>query len=156
MIILYKPELKDLWFRQKLLADEETMAYNRAWGGTIPFPESKWANWYDHWLVRHENKRFYRYLRDTGTKAFLGEAAYHYDEERTIWLADVIVFSEYRRKGYGSEGLRLLCESAKANGVDVLRDDVAVGNPSVGLFLKAGFSEEFRTDMIIMLKKTLR
>ncbi len=156
MIILYKPELKDLWFREKLLADEDTMVYNHAWGGTIPFPESAWENWYDHWLVRHENKRFYRYLRDTEAKVFLGEAAYHYDEKRMIWLADVIVFSEYRRKGYGTEGLKLLCENAKANGVDVLRDDIAVDNPSVSLFLKAGFSEEYRTDKIIMLKKALR
>ena len=45
MLSLYLPELKDLWFRQKLLADEATMAYNRAWGGTIPFPEENWAPW---------------------------------------------------------------------------------------------------------------
>ena len=42
MITPWKPEIKDLWFRQALLADPETMAYNRAWGGTIPFPEEKW------------------------------------------------------------------------------------------------------------------
>ena len=29
-LTLYKPEYGDLWFRQKMLSDEETMAYNRA------------------------------------------------------------------------------------------------------------------------------
>ena len=64
--------------------------------------------------------------------------------------------SEYRGKSYGSEGLRLLCEAAKMNGVDVLRDDIAIDNPAVDLFLKAGFTEEYRTDEIIMLKKDLK
>lgn len=31
------PGLADLWFRESLMADEETMSYNHAWGGTIPF-----------------------------------------------------------------------------------------------------------------------
>ena len=156
MITTYKPTLQDLWFRQQFMADEATMSYNAAWGGTIPFPENAWKDWYDHWLVHHDNKRFYRYLRHSGTKCFIGEIAYHYDEERKIWLADVIVASEYRGKGYGSEGLQLLCDAAKVNGVDVLRDDIAIDNPAIGLFLKAGFTEEYRTNEIIMLKKDLK
>ena len=96
MITTYKPTLQDLWFRQQFMADEATMSYNAAWGGTIPFPENTWKEWYDRWLIHHENKRFYRYLMDTETKNFVGEIAYHYDEKREIWLADVIVASEYR------------------------------------------------------------
>ena len=156
MTALYKPALQDLWFRQQFMADEATMSYNHAWGGTIPFPESAWEDWYDLWLIHHEHKRFYRYLQDPETQNFVGEAAYHYDEERDIFLADVIVAAEYRGKGYGSEGLRLLCEAARAEGVEVLRDDIAVDNPAVGLFLKAGFTEEYRTDEIIMLRKDLK
>ena len=156
MITTYKPTLQDLWFRQQFMADEATMSYNAAWGGTIPFPENTWKEWYDRWLIHHENKRFYRYLMDTETQTFVGEIAYHYDEEREIWLADVIVASEYRGKGYGSEGLQLLCDAAKANGVEVLRDDIAIDNPAARLFLKAGFTEEYRTDEIIMLKKELK
>ena len=40
MLTLHKPGYEDLWFRQKMLGDEETMSYNHAWGGTIPFPAS--------------------------------------------------------------------------------------------------------------------
>ncbi len=156
MITAYKPVLQELWFRQQFMADEATMSYNAAWGGTIPFPENEWNEWYDHWLIHHDNKRFYRYLQDPEAKSFVGEIAYHYDEEREIWLADVIVAYEYRGRGYGREGLQLLCDAAKKNGVDVLRDDIAVDNPAALLFLKAGFTEEYLTNEIIMLKKDLK
>ena len=156
MITTYKPKLQDLWFRQQFMADEATMSYNAAWGGTIPFPESEWQEWYDHWLVHHDHKRFYRYLQVPESERFVGEIAYHYDDERAIWLANVIVAAQYRGKGYGRAGLRLLCDAAKESGVDVLRDDIAIDNPAVGLFLKAGFTEEYRTDEIIMLKKNLK
>ncbi len=155
MIILYRPEPEDLWFRERFMSDPETMSYNQAWGGTIPFPRSGWDEWYDHWVIRHENKRFYRYLRDTVTGAFVGEIAYHFDEEQDIWLADVIVAAEFRGKGYGRAGLDLLCQAARENGIRVLWDNIALDNPAVSIFLWAGFTEEYRTDEFIMLKKTL-
>lgn len=149
-----RPEYKDLWFRQKMMADEETMSYNHAWGGTIPFPEEKWHEWYDHWLLHNENRRYYRYLKDEDG-SFVGEMAYHYDEELAGYVADVIIFSEYRGKGYGSMALDLLCTAAKENGITVLYDDIAIDNPAVKLFLKHGFKEESRTDEKIILKKEL-
>ena len=50
MLVLYKPTIDELEFRESLMADEETMSYNRAWGGTIPFPKTKWEQWYQRWL----------------------------------------------------------------------------------------------------------
>jgi|GEM_PF-159702 len=155
MIIPYKPRIDELRFRQRFLADEATMAYNRAWGGTILFPESQWAGWYDRWLIHHENKRFYRYLKETETDAFVGEIAYHYEESRAVWLADVIVTAQYRGRGYGTRGLALLCRAAAENGVDVLRDDLAADNPALGMFQKAGFGVESRTEEVLLLKKEL-
>ena len=153
MLTLYRPKPTDLWFRQALLADEETMSYNHAWGGTISFPEEDWADWYDYWIARPEGKRFYRYLSDGGL--FVGEVAYHYDAELGGMIADVIVYAPARGKGYGRAGLRLLCAAAKENGVGVLWDDLAIDNPAIGLFLSEGFSEEYRTNEKIMLKKAL-
>ena len=75
MIVLHAPSPDELRFRAALLGDRQTMSYNEAWGGAIGFPEERWAAWYDRWLVRHEGRRFYRYLRDTGTGRFVGEAA---------------------------------------------------------------------------------
>ena len=34
MLALYEPKYEGLWFRQMMLADEDTMSYHRAWGGT--------------------------------------------------------------------------------------------------------------------------
>lgn len=42
MVRIYIPKCEDLWFREKLLSDPDTMSYNKAWGGTIDFPEPKW------------------------------------------------------------------------------------------------------------------
>ena len=156
MITLYFPALEDLWFRRQFLSDSETMSYNHAWGGTIDFPEDKWANWYDFWIGNPENKRFYRYLMKADNHLFVGEAAYHYDEKRDIFIADIIIPAQYRGQGYGKAGLNLLCNAAKNNGIEVLYDDIAIDNPAIDLFLKNGFREEYRTNEIIMLKKELR
>ena len=77
------------------------------------------------------------------------------DSNRHLYIADVIVYAPYRKKGYGSIGLDLLCNAAKQNGIKLLYDDIAIDNPAVTVFLKNGFVEEYRTSEIIMLKKEL-
>ena len=153
LLELVVPALEDMWFREKLLADEETMSYNHAWGGTIPFPQENWRDWYDYWVVNHEGRRYYRYLKDEN--GFVGEIAYHYDPEYDGYVANVLVYSEYRGRGYGAQGLALLCDAAKENGIRVLYDDIAIDNPAIHLFLWQGFFEERRTEEKIILKKEL-
>lgn len=153
MIEQYKPELKDLWFRKQMLEDEETMSYNRAWGGAIPFPEEDWKDWYDYWIAEAGDRRWYRYLKDNNQ--FVGEIAYHFDAETGGYIANVIVYSEFRGRGYGGQGLDLLCSAAKQNGIDVIYDDIAIDNPAIKLFLAHGFFETRRTEEKIILKKVL-
>ena len=153
MIELYKPKLEDLCFKQAMLADEATMSYNHAWGGVIPFPQEKWTGWYDRWILRHESTRFYRYIKEYDT--FIGEVAYHFDEEKQIYLADVIVYAPCRGKGYGRMALDLLCEAARERGVRSLYDEIALDNPSVEMFLKCGFREVARTEETVLVKKEL-
>lgn len=154
MLTLYEPNYEDLWFRQMMLADEDTMSYNHAWGGTIPFGKDKWRGWYDCWIADPDGKRYYRYLKNEDGQ-FVGEIAYHYDAEMQQEIANVMIYAKYRRRGYGGEALDLLCSAAKSNGVSVLYDDIAIDNPAVSLFLKHGFVEESRTEEIILLKKGL-
>lgn len=154
MLTLYEPKYEDLWFRQMMLADEDTMSYNHAWGGTIPFGEDKWRGWYDCWIADPDGKRYYRYLKNEDGQ-FVGEIAYHYDAEMQQEIANVMIYAKYRKRGYGGEALDLLCSAAKSNGVSVLYDDIAIDNPAVSLFLKHGFVEESRTEEIILLKKGL-
>lgn len=152
---LIVPKYDDLWFRQEMMADPDTMGYNNAWGGTVPFPQKDWASWYDRWVADPEDRRFYRSVVDRISGTFVGEAAYHRDEGRSIWYADVLIAAKHRRRGYGRAALRLLCDAARERGVDILRDHIAIGNPAVEMFLSQGFTEEYRTDETIMLKKEL-
>ena len=155
MLELITPALEDMWFREKLLADEETMSYHHAWGGTVPFPREDWKSWYDYLITDHENKRYYRYLKEE-TDGFVGEIAYHYDPEYDGYVANVIILAKFRGKGYGAEGLKLLCNAAKGNGIQALFDDIAIDNTAIALFLKQGFYEDHRTGEKIVLKKDLQ
>ena len=155
MIKAYKPSLEELSFRESLMADPETMSYNDAWGGTIPFPKEDWEDWYDYWMNAPESRMYYRYLYDDTAGCFVGEIAYHFDEDRNIHICDVIVLAKYRGRGYGSEGLRLLCEAARENGIAVLYDDIATDNPSWKLFLKNGFEIDYQNEEVVMVKKVL-
>ena len=155
MLKVVKPELEDLWFRESMMADIETMSYNDAWGGTIPFPKEDWEEWYTLWVRNSGQERYYRYLKDDVNKVFVGEISYHFDKLRNIYLCDVIIKAEFRKQGFGTQGIQLLCEAAKANGVEALYDNIAADNPSIHLFLKNGFSIEFQNDEIVMVKTVL-
>ena len=154
MLTVYEPEYEDLRFRQLMLADEETMSYNHAWGGTIDFPKERWRKWYELWVEQPDGKRYYRYLKNEGGD-FIGEIAYHYDSDIRGYAADVIVYSKWRGRGYGAQGLELLCDAARENGIAALYDDIAIDNPAIHLFLKQGFIEEYRTQEKICLRKAL-
>ena len=154
-LLIYKPNLEDMWFRKQMLEDEETMSYNHAWGGAIPFPKQDWKDWYDAWLGEKAPKdRYYRYLKNKDDD-FVGEIALHYDNEYQGYVVNVIIFSKFRRRGYGKEALDILCQTAKEKGITFLYDDIAIDNPATALFLKCGFKEQYRTNDIILLKKDL-
>ena len=153
-LTLYRPELDDLSFREKWLSDPETMSYNHAYGGTVPFPRERWADWYARW-IGGEGERYYRYLRLGDSREFVGNIAYYYDEEYGGHLCEVLVAAQYRGRGFGRQGLALLCEAARANGVKRLLDTIAMDNPAVTLFLRSGFREWRRTDAFILVEKEL-
>lgn len=151
---LYKPKLEDLWFKSKMLADKDTMSYNNRFGGTIEFNEEDWKDWYDYWIVECNNERYYRYLVDDNNN-FIGEIAYHLDYDTKFYIGDIIVYAKYRGKGFGKQGLQLLLDEAKNNGLKEIYDDIAIDNSAIKLFKKFGFYEIYRTNDIIMLKKEL-
>lgn len=150
---LYKPKLEELYFREMMLNDIQTMSYNKAYGGTIEFPKEKWQKWYDKWIINHENKRFYRYIKINDI--FIGNVAYRFDEERSIYIIEIIIYAPYRGKGYGHKALLLLCDIAKANGISELYDDIVIDNPAISLFINCGFEEIKKTDEYIFVKKKL-
>ncbi len=139
MSILKKPDFEELCFRQKLLSDETTMQYNHAYGGTIPFPREKWKDWYQRWIAGQSPYYFYRYIVDEDTNEYVGEAAYHKEEKSGQYVCNIIIMARYRNKGHGRKALTALCAAAKNNGVEYLYDDIAMDNPSISLFQRAGF-----------------
>lgn len=153
---LRKPALSELSFRRQMLADPETMAYNEKWGGTIDFSREKWDGWYARWVRDTDGQRFYRYLYVPEAEAFVGEAAYHFDAELGQWLADVIVYAPFRGRGYGREGLRLLVQAARENGLAALCDNIAADNDAaLALFQSEGFRPVMRADDWILVKREL-
>ena len=130
-IKLYEPQLDNLWFRQLLLSDPETMSYNHAWGGTIQFTKDKWKDWFDRWVASPCGEHFYRYIALDNNSVFIGETAWYHDTERDLWLVDAIIHSRYRNHGYGNAALKLMCDEAKKNGISVLHDYVAIDNPGI-------------------------
>ena len=155
MLRLVRPAPEELDYRQSLLADPVTMSYNDKWGGVISFPRERWDEWYRGWVLDGGGDRFYRYLYAEDAKRFVGEAAYHYDAEYRAHMVSVIVESRRRGHGYGREGLRLLMEAAKVNGVARLCDNIAIDNPAITLFLSMGFAETWRNEDMIMLERIL-
>lgn len=153
MLELIKPTLKQLSFKQELLNDEETMSFNHKYGGTIDFNRDRWQSWYDKWIGSKNPHYFYRYLYSNEYQCFVGEIAYHYEDDR--YLCDVIIHSKYRNLGYGSKGLDLLCKCAKENGINVLYDDILLDNSSVHMFLKHGFHIVDKTEECYIVRKYL-
>ena len=71
-------------------------------------------------------------------------------------MADVIIPAKYRGKGYGREGLRILCREASKNGISVLHDNVTAGNvAAIKLFTSEGFSVVNRSEDEVLLRKQL-
>ena len=136
---LVKPLLEELSFREELLSDEKTMAFNEVFGGIIIFPKMKWEAWYRKWIGDNSNKYYYRYIKDVESNKFIGEVAYHLEEESERYLCDIIILAKYRHQGYGTKALKLLIDEAKNNGIKVLYDEIFNDNPSINLFLKIGF-----------------
>lgn len=103
------PTRENLPFRQAMLADPETMAYNAPWAppdGCLPFPESEWDGWLSRW-VGHEPERFCGFLADERGE-LVGEICwYGYGAGM-----GVVMLAAHRGKGYGREGLRLLIDRA--------------------------------------------
>ena len=154
LLTAHTPAYGELAFRERMLSDPETMAYNRAWGGTVPFPEARWEAWYSRWVLRPEGERYYRYLVNAAGEP-VGEIAWHYDAERDAHLADVIVHAAYRGRGYGSRGLTLLCGAARSMCLSALWDDIALDNPALSLFLRHGFEEVGRGAEAVTVRRAL-
>lgn len=129
LLELYVPQIEDLWFRQKMLSDPETMSYNANYDmdiegyhkdtGCIDFPESEWEEWHEYWCKEQKNadpERFYAYVVRPSDGEFIGEVNYHYTPEKDWWDIGIVLYAPYRGMGYSANALWQLVAQALIRG----------------------------------------
>ena len=166
ILSLHVPSIREMDYRQKLLADPETMSYNahQPWDadgydaatGCIDFPIQDWRYWRDVWLW-HEPSRYSAYVRDEETGDFVGEVCYYYDMETDMHGVGVIIEAKHRNRGCGAQALKLIAEKAfRHPEVDSLFMDLPMSRENaVRMALTAGFEEAFTEEGVcrMVLKK---
>lgn len=142
---LYSPQYHELAFREHLLADPETMAFNRfkepspdydPKTGCIDFPRRDWALWYSFWMER-EPDNFYAVIADGRTP--IGEISWFFDGEK--YSVGMILLAKHRKKGYCAPALHLLAQRAfETHQIPALSVTLSTANTAaVKGFTKAGF-----------------
>lgn len=157
-LTLHLPRRDELWFRQSLLSDPATMAYNAAWfppDGCVAFPEQEWDAFLERWIGQ-EPDRFYAYLRRISDGAFVGEVDYRRPPGCDRWGMGIVVSAACRGLGYGAEGLRLLAEHAfLVDRVTCLQNDFETSRTAALRIHKAvGFRETGTEKGIVHLELT--
>lgn len=120
-VYLHVPAFEELSYRQKLLADPQTMSYNAGYDlsfkgydrekGTIAFEKEDWAGWYEYW-INNQPQRFYAYVMRKKDHLPLGEVCVHEDAENGWHETGVVIEAKYRSMGYGKQALFLLMRHA--------------------------------------------
>ena len=162
-LTLHVPSYNDLWYREKLLNDPETMSYNRGYApwdgyhadtGCIDFPKSEWREWYEY-FIGHEPERWYAYVT-LGNGTWIGEVNVHGNGIAGHYDMGIVLEAKYRGKGYAKEALSLLL----AHAFDDLSAEAVHNNfedtrtAAVRTHLACGFEVVGRENGIVMLTVT--
>lgn len=128
---LIKPNIEDLWFKQEMLANPDTMSYNAGYEvaysgyhydtGCVDFPKENWKQYIDR---IDEKDFFYYYILDKVTNEFVGTADFHRDENNEYMLG-IVVHAKFRGRGIMRKALPLLIDKARLAGVKKLVDTVS-------------------------------
>lgn len=151
-LYLHVPSFEELYYRQMILAQSNTMSYNRGCElgvnnynnetGCIDFRKEYWKDWYS-WWISNEPERHYSYLTQINSNDFIGEVCFHYDKTSNSHCIGIVIEAKYRGNGYCSEGLIKLAEKAFVDlNIDKLRNDIPIERKFAILgHKKAGFKE---------------
>lgn len=150
MLKLYIPKLKDYWYEEKILSSKDTMSYNAGYDvsyegyhydtGCIDFKKDKWQKIYNK---RKSKTCFFAYLKDTITDEFVGYVNYQYNNNEERYECGIVI--EYGKRGnnYAKEGLKLLCDYARKQGIKSLYDNFELDRKNaLSVFECVGFKVE--------------
>ncbi len=140
-------------FRQWMMADPATMAYNAPWSppdGTIPFPEEAWDGWLADW-TGSAPERWCAYLANEAGD-MVGEISYHHAGQDM----GVMIAAPFRGRGYGREALALLvAEAFRHEEISELRNCFEpTRTPALRTHLAAGFVRVEERDGLLTLRLT--
>lgn len=162
MVFLYTPTYDELWYRQKLLSDTETMSYNKGYDlgfdgydnntGCIDFPKNRWQSWYDY-FIGNEPERYYAYIVRKEDNAFVGEVNLHKNNAADWYDMGIVLEAKYRGKGYAVEALKQLLNYAfHSLGAKAVHNNFEeTRTAAVKTHLSTGFTEYARHDNITEL-----
>ena len=88
--------------------------------------------------MANENK-FFAYLKDERKNEFVGYVNYQFDTSKKQYDCGILIEATKRGKGYSKEGLKLLCEAAKNNGIKELYDSFEKNRYHTEVFEDIGF-----------------
>lgn len=159
-ICLHIPAFEELWYREKLLSDADTMSYNKGYDlnfdgydnetGCIAFPKEDWRDWYNYFMGC-EPERYYAYIVADGE--FIGEVNIHQNGEMNWYDMGIVIEAKHRGKGYAVKALKLLLEQAfERLGARAVHNDFEdIRDAAVKTHLSAGFAEYKRENGILEL-----
>ena len=123
-ITLHVPTCEELWYREKILQDADTMSYNRGYQlnaegydketGCIAFPKEEWKEWHDY-FIGQEPERFYAYIVQKSDGIFIGEVNLHKNPDTAWYDMGIVLEAPFRGKGYAKQALWLLLQYAFEN-----------------------------------------
>lgn len=149
-LYLHIPSFEELDYRQKILAQPDTMSYNRGFNlyldnydnetGCIDFRKEYWENWYSRW-INNLPDRYYAYIIKTEGNIPVGEAALRNTGVENVYCVSMIIEAKFRGGGYSMEALRLLADIAfnKLNADKIFDEFPDTRASAERVFKKAGF-----------------
>ncbi len=159
---LHVPACDELWYRQRIMQDPDTMSYNSGYDlnfdgydkatGCISFPREEWADWYSQ-FIGQEPRRFYAYIVRESDGEFIGEVNVHRNADAGWYDMGIVLEAKYRGKGYAVDALRLLLQySFEKIGADVIHNEFeSVRSAALQTHLSAGFTVYRRENGVLEL-----
>jgi len=164
-LTLYVPQIAELWYREKLLSDPDTMSYNKGYNlnsvtyhndtGCIDFPENQWQQWYDY-FVMNSPQCYYAYIKRIEDGCFIGEVNLHKNNSGEWYDMGIVLEGQYRGQDFSVEAMRLLLNEAfgEFSAVAVRNDFEATREAALKLHLSVGFEIVNEENGIILLEIT--
>lgn len=156
-ILLHNPRLDELWYREALYQDKETMSFVDICKHEIDNWPPKNQNELKEWFIDNNvnMSNFYSYIIDKEKNIPVGEVSVYYHKTFGKYIIHIIVQDKFRHQGFGTEAVQLVLEHVfKVMNLDAIYEIREPERIEVkNLFSKLGFSIADDNDELLWLTK---